>query len=251
MSYRKIYIASIIIFAFAIFGFISYRCNKEDILANIKKDIAKEKEHIKIDTVYQKTIAVNTVHINIEQIKDYIIDTILPAIADNSTVKTEEVFIPVYIDKFDSVRYYKRIADSFRIECDIYKAKYANIIFHPPQEARFNTKDSATKSDSAIDLYVKNRWEYNKIFGLPIRRTGYTDIYGSDNKRLYTIKQGQTKFGMRLQGISTFSQGSLKSGLALRADGRGLQGSVIYYYNFQTMKFYPAISINADILRIH
>lgn len=255
--HKVIYISALLMFLFALVATIKYWINvnfgaeihKPALVEKTQKEKQDDIQKAKIDTVYQKELAKQTALENIEDIKNYIEDTLAPALAEQN--EKVVVTVPVYIPVFDSIAYYKWIADSAKKQGNLYRDRYTNIVFNPKSD-----NDSAVfqASDSTINFFVKNRWQYQKgILGLPVSREGYTDIYTNINKPPYSFKQNQPLFGVRLQTgtVYNFSLKELKAGLSLRFDAKSYQGVLSYYYNLQGHEWQPAIGFYKDLIRIH
>lgn len=264
MISHKLYLGVLIIFCFLLGALFEYfRCQhgKDNMNQNafkkphdtilISKDSAELSRDsiLMLDTIYQRFVTREIIKNNL---LDYVQDTLAPALKEANQVTVSQaqqqkiIKVETVCDGCDSIYYYKRLADSFKTECMYFQNKYRQLSISS------KTKHDTLTLAEGDGLRVVNRWEYNKVLGIPINRQGYTDIYYGTNKP-FSVKQDQNQFGLRFSvtGLYNFAKNQEGLGASLRGDYNGYQGSLIYYYNFQQKKMIPIVSLSRDIFRIH
>lgn len=254
---NKIYLAALIIITFLLgMIFEYYRClmlHNESMAGNEAQDTAEQLKNtadsfLRVDTLYLQSEQRKKLK---TKIAEYVTDTLAPALSSKPSQSVEQQIImsPITISgqhlNYDTIIYLQHILDSVQKECSYYQSKYYSLVLSS------KTQHDTVLVDTNISITFKSRWEYSKLAGIKLNRVGYTDVYYGGKQPL-SIPQDQNQFGIRLQGIVSYSPrfGQFSLGGALRFDAKSYQGTFIYYYNIQQHKFVPVISLNKDILRI-
>lgn len=133
-----------------------------------------------------------------------------------------------------------------------YKDKYVDLNF---------TKDLDDTADLGIfdyrgntDLNITQYWKKKNFLS---KKKSYLDISSSNDKmtvmgvKKFTVVQEQPEFGLRLQAmyLHNFYTGANSVGVSARADM--FKGSIrgAYYYNLQSKRWVPTITIEKDLIR--
>lgn len=153
----------------------------------------------------------------------------------------------------------ERKADSLGRAVYYYQDRYLKLAYRPGSPIDTTDKGLFDFAYNA-DLRITQYWQRNKILGLRIgSNVSYTNIYSTDPRvtingyKDLTVPQRQPNFGIRAQGVATYSftNNQVLVGPGLQVDFKKFSLMGTWYYNQDLNRFnrLPTLTARFDFIR--